>query len=162
MTVSGNLTNEEIDELFNSQYIARLGCCEDGKPYIVPITFAFDSVSKDVIGVSDEGMKMEMVRNNPHVCVEVEQIQDIANWKSVIAWGDLEELSGADARNALHHFVRTVTALVNNENSVQVKFLRDISYSSPETPADFVVYRIRIKERSGKFEKMKEEEKSFK
>lgn len=159
MTLSGNLTNEEIEQLLTSQYIARLGCCDKGKPYIVPVTYAFIPSKKEFIGVSAEGLKINMIRNNPIVCLEIEKIQDIANWQSVIAWGNFEEIKGADARNVLHDFVKHVTSLINDENTIQVKFLRDISFSSSEDKSDFIVYRIRVSEITGKFEKEKSRDK---
>ena len=33
------------------------------------------------------------MRANPFVCFEVEDIDDLANWHSVIAWGVFEELA---------------------------------------------------------------------
>jgi nitroimidazol reductase NimA-like FMN-containing flavoprotein (pyridoxamine 5'-phosphate oxidase superfamily) len=156
MALSGNLTKDEMNNLLSSHYIARLGCCENGKPYIVPVTYAYDPFMQDIFGVSGEGMKMQIIRRNPRVCIEVESIKDIANWQSVIAWGEMEELNGADARNTLHEFVKKVTSLINDENDMQVKFLRDISYSGGEGKAGVVVYRIRIKEWTGKFERLRQ------
>ena len=35
-----------------------------------------------------------MMRENPWVCVEVDHMDNLANWRSVIAWGRFEELGG--------------------------------------------------------------------
>ena len=51
------------------------------------------------------GLKIEMMQQNPEVCFEVEQITNIAHWKSVIAWGVYEMLDGPDADNGLHLLV---------------------------------------------------------
>ena len=41
-----------------------------------------------------------MMRANPFVCFEVEDIDDLANWHSVIAWGVFEELACEDEARA--------------------------------------------------------------
>lgn len=47
-----------------------------------------------------EGQKLHMMRANPFVCFEVEDIDDLANWHSVIAWGVFEELACEDEARA--------------------------------------------------------------
>lgn len=37
--------------------------------------------------------KIEMMRKNPKVCFEVDDIKNIFSWKSVIAWGTFEEIT---------------------------------------------------------------------
>ena len=39
------------------------------------------------------GMKIEIMRKNPNVCFEVDEMKSFTNWKSVIAWGEYQELS---------------------------------------------------------------------
>ncbi|MFT3772178.1 MAG: hypothetical protein QM820_42785 [Minicystis sp.] len=42
-----------------------------------------------------------MMRESPSVCLQVDHIQDMANWRSVIAWGTFRELHGAEASEGL-------------------------------------------------------------
>ncbi|MEB2777425.1 hypothetical protein SYJ56_19075 [Algoriphagus sp. D3-2-R+10] len=39
----GKLSNDQITNVFYSQTIGRIGCIEEGRPYIVPISYAFDN-----------------------------------------------------------------------------------------------------------------------
>ena len=55
-----------------------------GRADVDPITYAYHDGA--VYGHSTEGQKLHMMRADPYVCFEVEQIDDLANWRSVIAW----------------------------------------------------------------------------
>jgi nitroimidazol reductase NimA-like FMN-containing flavoprotein (pyridoxamine 5'-phosphate oxidase superfamily) len=46
-----------------------------------------------------EGTKLDMMRQNPKICFEVDDLMDMANWRSVIAKGTFQELIGRHARN---------------------------------------------------------------
>ncbi|MEB2777424.1 hypothetical protein SYJ56_19070 [Algoriphagus sp. D3-2-R+10] len=36
------------------------------------------------------------MRNNPRVCFQVDSIENMTNWRSVIAWGEFEEMKNED------------------------------------------------------------------
>ena len=91
------LTPEEIDAFLREQFVGRVGCHADGETYVVPIIYAWDGECVWVQSI--EGRKTEMMRANPHVCLEVDEYQS-GSWRSVILWGRYEELAGADAERA--------------------------------------------------------------
>ena len=80
----GDLDESQIDDLLNAKLIGRLGLQEDGVPYIVPISYAYDGES--IVCHTQEGLKMEMMRKNPLVCFQVDDMDDLSRWKSVICW----------------------------------------------------------------------------
>jgi nitroimidazol reductase NimA-like FMN-containing flavoprotein (pyridoxamine 5'-phosphate oxidase superfamily) len=88
----GSLSSQEIEELLHGEVIARLGCHAEGRTYVVPITYAYDNNS--LIVHSAEGLKMRMMRENPWVCVEVDRMDDLANWRSSDRKGRFEERRG--------------------------------------------------------------------
>jgi nitroimidazol reductase NimA-like FMN-containing flavoprotein (pyridoxamine 5'-phosphate oxidase superfamily) len=88
----GELTPEQINAVLFNEVVGRIACSSEGRIYIVPITYVFDGDA--VYGHSAEGLKIRMMRANPHVCFEVDQRENLANWRSVIAWGVYEELHG--------------------------------------------------------------------
>ena len=53
-----------------------------------------------------------MMRENPEVCFEVEQVDNLASWRSVIAWGTYEELHGSEAKKAMGLLVERVMPLM--------------------------------------------------
>lgn len=93
------LTPSEMDDLLRAEVVGRIGCHADGQTYVVPITYAYDG------GViychSAEGMKVRMMRKSPRVCFEIDRMDGLARWRSVIAWGTFEELAGDEATRAM-------------------------------------------------------------
>jgi len=97
----GKLTPKEIENLLHEQFIGHLGCQDKGIVYVVPVSYAYDG--GNIYCHSLEGKKVAMMRNNPKVCFQVDEMKDMANWKSVITWGNFEEIGGEiDRRKALH------------------------------------------------------------
>jgi nitroimidazol reductase NimA-like FMN-containing flavoprotein (pyridoxamine 5'-phosphate oxidase superfamily) len=70
--------------------VARLACARDNQPYIVPIQVAFDGVS--LYGYSTLGQKIDWMRQNPLICLEIDEIGSDTQWESVVVLGKYEEL----------------------------------------------------------------------
>jgi len=91
----GELSAAQIESLLYAE-VHRASSCTDGvQPYVVPISYLYDG--KHLYGYTRDGKKLQMMRAHPLVCVQVERIQEITDWQSVIAWGTFEELTGAAA-----------------------------------------------------------------
>ncbi len=105
------LSAAEIDEFLRGQRIARLGCHAGGVTYVVPLIYAFEDGA--VVAVTTEGRKTAMLRENPRVCIEVDEYDadGRGSWRSVIAHGTSEELAGDAIEPALallrERFART-------------------------------------------------------
>jgi len=147
----GELKAEQIESVIREATIGRIGCHAEGRTYVVPITYAYDGAS--LYAHSLEGRKIEMMRGNPDVCVEIEDVDDLANWRSVIAWGRYEELAGREAAEAMGLIRERFLPLVEAEET-------RITHGLVAPPAGgdhgegptVVLYRIRLDERSGRFE----------
>ncbi len=146
-----NLDNAEIEEVISNNFIGRLGCYDDGKVYVVPISYAYDC--NYIYARTFEGMKISMMRNNPNVCFQLDQMGNMADWKSVIAWGTYEELTDEKARNKGLQIL--ISRILPNISSETVKL-------SPEWPfptndykqIEGIVFRIQVTEKTGRCEKM--------
>ena len=88
----GELTLEQMNEVLFNEVVGRIGCHGEGRTYVVPITYVFDGDA--VYGHSADGLKIRMMRANPRVCFQVDQRENLANWRSVVAQGIYEELHG--------------------------------------------------------------------
>jgi nitroimidazol reductase NimA-like FMN-containing flavoprotein (pyridoxamine 5'-phosphate oxidase superfamily) len=95
------LTDGEIEEFLLGQRIARLGCHAGGETYVVPVIYAYGD--RALVTVTQEGRKVAMLRENPRVCVEVDEYDKDGrgSWRSVIAYGNAEELAGDEIEAAL-------------------------------------------------------------
>jgi len=81
--------------------LGRLGCALNDQPYIVPIYFAYEPDFFYVL--STVGQKIHWMRENPKVCIQVDEIEDQSRWASVIANGTYEELpEPADSPERTH------------------------------------------------------------
>jgi len=90
----------ECRELLAKASIGRLGCSLDDQPYVVPICIAYESGY--IYFFSTLGKKIEWMRTNPRVCVQIDEINGRSAWVSVLANGryqELEEPRFTDERN---------------------------------------------------------------
>ena len=85
------LKTKECLEVLTSKRIGRLACTHENQPYIVPFHFTFDG-DKYIYAFSALGQKIEWMRSNPLVCVEVDNMKNQFEWTSLVAFGRYEEL----------------------------------------------------------------------
>jgi hypothetical protein len=72
-----------------------LACAHENQPYIIPVYLTYHLSSDGdpcFYGFTTTGQKIEWMRNNPLVCVEVEKVFAYDQWISIIATGRYEEL----------------------------------------------------------------------
>ena len=146
----GKLSSEEIEELLRKQVLGHIACYAKGKPYIVPVSYAYDGQSIYVRAL--EGKKLEMMRENPEVCFQAEDLENMAEWKSVIGWGKYEELTDQKERTkGLKILLDRILPLLSSETT-------HLGAYWPFPPDDLnsitgVIFRIRLEEKTGRFEK---------
>ncbi|MEX2047622.1 MAG: pyridoxamine 5'-phosphate oxidase family protein [Chloroflexota bacterium] len=139
----GTLDEKQIDHLLRSETVGRIGVHADGRTYVVPTSYVYDGDA--IYGHAAEGLKVRMMRQSRSVCFEVDRIDDMANWRSVIAWGTYEELSGDVAIAAMNLLRSRLAPITASETAGPAgRAGRDGSE---------VAYRIKLTERTGRFEK---------
>jgi hypothetical protein len=148
----GELSPQEIEELLRSEMTGRIGCHAEGRTYVVPITYAYER--GDVYCHTPEGLKLRMMRKNPVVCFEVDRVQDMGNWKSVIATGRFEELTGRAAIAAMDVLIRRFVAVERPDRPHPSYVFRESEAEPSLTDGrEIVIFRIRIAEKTGRFER---------
>jgi len=146
----GDLDNAEIESILHDNVLGRIGCHSNNTTYIVPISYAYDG--EFIYALTQEGLKVNIMRENHEVCFEVEDITDMGNWKTIICWGEYEELTEMKER-------RHALELLNDRQLPHVtSATTKISSSWPFRPDNIesipgVVFRIRISKKTGKYEK---------
>jgi len=145
----GILNTDQINNLLSSQVIGRIGCTDGKNVYIVPVTYTYDG--KYIYGQTNSGKKLEMIRKNPNVCFEVDQMTDMKNWQSVVINGIFQELSAEEATKAKEILYNRIYTL--ETSSTIHSFGHEVS--SPKHPKVIrpIMYRILITEITGRFEK---------
>jgi nitroimidazol reductase NimA-like FMN-containing flavoprotein (pyridoxamine 5'-phosphate oxidase superfamily) len=84
------MTDQECRNALQKASVGRLGCARNKQPYVVPVYFAFDG--EHIYGFTTMGQKIEWMRANPKVCLEIDEQISEENWTSVIVFGRYEEL----------------------------------------------------------------------
>jgi nitroimidazol reductase NimA-like FMN-containing flavoprotein (pyridoxamine 5'-phosphate oxidase superfamily) len=80
----------ECRQALQQATVGRLACARDNQPYVVPIYFAFDG--QHVYAFTTVGQKIEWMRSNARVCLEIDERTAHDQWKSIIVFGRYEEL----------------------------------------------------------------------
>ncbi len=146
----GEMNRREIDALLESQIVGRLACCVEDNPYVVPMSYAYDG--EYIYAHAKDGKKIQMMRKNPNICFQVDKMEDMANWQSVIVWGEYEELTSRIERNlALKILMERILPIVSSETV-------HLSPHWPFPPQKIdsisgIVFRIKVQKVTGRFEK---------
>ena len=138
-------------ELLQNNYIGRLAYIAHQCPYVIPITYYYNGNAEDyIISYSLEGHKIEAMRENSTVSIQVDRIESVDRWKSVLVQGTFEELSGIDAKNMLRKFSQGVKDIVNRQKDKDVQFIHEFSSKLNVKNGSPIVYRIKVQEITGK------------
>jgi nitroimidazol reductase NimA-like FMN-containing flavoprotein (pyridoxamine 5'-phosphate oxidase superfamily) len=85
-----DMTREMSVDLLKRTHVCRLACAQGLQPYVIPISFAFHG--EFIYSFSTVGKKIEWMRANPLVCVEVDEIISRYEWQTVVIFGGYQEL----------------------------------------------------------------------
>jgi nitroimidazol reductase NimA-like FMN-containing flavoprotein (pyridoxamine 5'-phosphate oxidase superfamily) len=88
--IVNTLSPLECTKLLTTNRLARLACANEGRPYVVPIYYAY--ADNHLYGFSVPGKKIEWMRVNPLVSVQVDERGKGREWRSVVVDGRYEEL----------------------------------------------------------------------
>ena len=147
----GILNETEIAEVLQNNILGRIGCNDGEKTYVVPISFVF--MGDHILCHSYEGMKIDMMRANPEVCFEVDEIRDYSNWKCVIAWGIYEELvKDEDIKEVRQYFSNEMLDLKVSETAMPPESAQGRWHDQAPGHKTSIYYRIRFYTVSGRFE----------
>lgn len=130
------LPDDAIETLIRSALVGRIACwspeLSDGRPYLVPLAFGYDGEA--VYAHSGPGRKLNIMRAQPLISFEVDDVQAADRWRSVVAEGTFQEIGEAGAREQALRIIYPEPGPVPD--------------LSPET----VVFRLRLTAKSGRYE----------
>jgi uncharacterized protein len=146
----GHLNIEESEILLKDNHFGHIGCNDGYNTFVYPTNYVFDG--KYIFCHSLAGSKTMVMQQHNRVCLQVEQIRDPNNWKSVMVLGNYYELD--NERDRLYamklfnncHLHPKVNDDIARKTSAEHNQLHLPQKSRP------VIYRISIDEVSGRFE----------
>ncbi len=127
------LSEAEAWSLITAGKIGRLGCVDKAEPYVVPINYVFEGGS--IYSHSLPGRKIDLLRANPRACLQVDEIEDNFSWRSVIAYGNFEEIRIPSERRSILAKLLVRFPLLTPVESVMAQ--------DPSAP-DSIVFRIGV------------------
>ncbi len=141
------LTETETTALLTEQLYGHLGCTmDDGRVYIVPMTFAYRDNA--LYSFTYTGQKIEMLRRHPAACFQTEQFLREGTWDSVIVWGRYEEIPEAEHMQAIEILTERLQREEGRATSALYNELlpkkKDLSNGRER-----VFFRIHIEEKTG-------------
>jgi nitroimidazol reductase NimA-like FMN-containing flavoprotein (pyridoxamine 5'-phosphate oxidase superfamily) len=144
----GELDPQAVDALLGSEVVGRVGCHADGRTFVVPFSYVY--VDGAVYGHTSEGRKIEMMRDNPAVCFEVDRVRGPMHWDSVVADATYEELDAEESQRAFGLLVERLVPLMAEPDAGpddEPGMVMDLASARP------VVFRLRLGERTGRFQR---------
>ncbi len=135
------LSNAEIIDILGRVGYGHLGCARDNKPYVVPVHYAF--ADGEIFIYTTEGKKFEIIKSNPNVCLQVEEVTDNQHWQSVVIEGVADQITDEDERAKAFKLV--IEANPTLTPAVSVRWIDDMVRENIE-----VIYRVTPTETSGR------------
>jgi len=137
---------QELESVLREAAVCRMGLCDEGKPYVVPMNYGYRDGSV-FLHSATEGRKIDILRRNPNVCLEFEKDVELVaaeaacsfsmKYRSVIASGKAVFLEGTEEKSfGLNAIMLQVTG-------------REFVFP-PQALEKIVVLRVDLEECSGK------------
>lgn len=137
------LSEQECFAVLREAQHAHLACARDGQPYVVPITIAFED--RRLYSFSLPGQKIDWMRQNAKVCLQVGDFGQGSGWKSVVVSGTYEELPDRiGSKREREHAWSLISKCANWWEPGGLKPLAAV------VPAQHMFYRIIIETVSGR------------
>jgi nitroimidazol reductase NimA-like FMN-containing flavoprotein (pyridoxamine 5'-phosphate oxidase superfamily) len=132
----GKLGNTDALAILREGTLGRLGCIAAGWPYVVPVNYYFDG--ENIYIHTLPGKKLDALRANPRVCLQVDEIKDSYNWRSVIAYGTFEEVSSEETRE---NVLTKLYSKLPHMTPVESRLVKGMTGT--------IVFRIKVEELTG-------------
>lgn len=141
---------ENLLAIIRQCQVGHLGMCQEGRPYVLPLNFGAELEEGSIVLYfhgAKEGRKLEVLRENPQVCVEFELLHRLltgpvacaysCTFESVVGFGRAEILEDHAAK------ARGLAAIHRQTTGQEFSF-------TPEQTDTVAVIRVALTEVTGK------------
>ena len=150
--MTGELNEQEINNILSSQIIGHLACCSKNHPYVVPVIYTYDG--KYIYGQSFEGKKIDLMRENPNVCFQVDITNNTSTWQSVLVFGHFEEQVGRAEKKVRQLLMNKIVPLMTTSEIHKHEHDEGEGHEIiDDERIKPIVFGIKINEKCGRFEK---------
>ena len=136
-----DLNEREVEDMLRRNNFCHFACTLNDKPYVVPMNFAYEMPF--IFVYTTAGMKSKILDMNPQVCLQVEEIVDRSDWRSLIVHGNAVRIIDPVERERIFKLI-----LETNPTLMPAMSIRWTDNWIRENKE--VVYRIDPTEKSGR------------
>jgi uncharacterized protein len=111
------MNSGQIKEVLNRVNYGHLGMSRGTHPYVVPVHFAHDEPY--IYIYTTEGKKTEIIRDNPEICLQVEDVKSEKDWQSVIINGEAVQITEPEERERALKFILDVNPTLTPAVSIR-------------------------------------------
>lgn len=147
-----DLEAKDCNFVLENNYLGHLTYIFQNRPFVVPITYFFHPEKNVIICYSAEGHKMNAMRKNKQIGMNVIDVDALTKWKSVLVHGAFEQLFGSEAKSYLHDFSLGIKSLVVEKELKELSFISEFSSKliNENMPMIFI---LKIEAMTGKMRK---------
>jgi nitroimidazol reductase NimA-like FMN-containing flavoprotein (pyridoxamine 5'-phosphate oxidase superfamily) len=124
--------------------IGHLACSHGTQSYVTPFSYAYHE--NFIYSFATVGRKVEWMRANPLVCVEVERIVNREEWRTVVIFGRFQELHNSRELPDLREFAHS---LLSREGRWWEPGYAKTLHWGVERKLEAIYFRISIEEITG-------------
>ncbi|WP_149276555.1 pyridoxamine 5'-phosphate oxidase family protein [Pareuzebyella sediminis] len=144
------LSKVECLKEIKREYVAKLGYISKESPFIVPITYFYDEKENSIIAFSTFGHKIESMREKAAVCLYLDKIVSVKEWKTILIHGEYEELDKIDHEFYLEKLGQGVKDILNIKDQKNTREMEEFS-NVKFLKGDPIVFQIKIWDITGRF-----------
>ena len=121
---------KDVDRILNivdKCKVARLGIVDGGRPYVVALNFGYRRIDNDItlyFHSACEGRKIQVMRENPYVCFEMDCAHGLIEGKkpcafsfayeSVVGSGKIEFIENREEKNEALNLITSIASSYKN------------------------------------------------
>jgi len=139
-----DMNDREIETMVKRVSYAHLACSRNDQPYVIPVHYSYQK--PDFLFYTTAGMKTEIIDANPKVCLQIEEVVDNSDWRSIIVFGEAERIEDRGAREAAVESIREVNPTLTP--AISIRWVDNWIRENVE-----VIYRIKPTQTTGRFSK---------
>jgi len=132
------ISDTECRDVLSRATVGRLACSHLDQPYVIPTYLAYDDGWIYVF--STFGKKIEWMRENPKVCVEIDEVTAASQWVSIIANGRYEELAEPQFTQERAH----ARKLLEKRHHWWLNALAERRLNMPDQSVEAIFFRIHV------------------
>ena len=136
------MRDAEIKDLLRRVGYGHLACSRDDQPYVIPIYYAFDGSA--IFIYTTKGLKSAVIKSNPKICLQVEELLESGGWRSVLVAGEAYEIVDLTEREKAVQLIRESNPSLLP--ALAIKWVNDWMKMNVE-----VVYKVKILSLAGRF-----------